>query len=413
MKKKSCLVIFLFIAIIGSTSCCSMGSCPSTQLLCERDSVSASSSSAMEIDHQMTNISTNEVRSIPDGYDQQQTRVVQSGQTRFFYHNPTSASADYDPFYAKKLSLSSAWETTQDDYESLSRSVSADTNLLPFYNESNSSVYIIKVSSDHPITLLNSSMAVKQYTIGKQVTAGADFAACYYSDATSLNLFYGLGSSENFRKGELRYAHLEMAPFLNYTYDQRHLFERENDWVTWAQIWYFRNVTFPAGTWYFIYIGVVYDLDQEDVLTTWRVWLNFSDTFDDIEISTYEGGRVYGLWYGEFESPFILSTSHKLETVIHGRKTFDIQHRFLYTVVDHPMVKGFWYLSWDTPSGKNDFTMILTENKRYYDKSKAERCLQGLGEPGQYELTTTYLDRDPVEFWAYPVYFVGCDIEFL
>lgn len=413
MKKKFCLIIFLFIAVISSTSWCSIGSCPPKQLSCARETVSASPSSTLQIDATAATMSTTEVQSTHGGYDQQQTMVVQSGQTRFFYQNPTSEPDDDDLFSAKKLSLHSTWETTQDDYESLSRSVSVDTNLLPFYEESNSSVYIVKVSSDHPINLLNSSMAVKQYTIGKQVTAGADFAACYFSDATSLNLFYGMGSGENFRKGELRYAHLEMTPFLNYTHDQRHLIERENDWVTWGQIWYFKNITFPAGTWYFIYTGVVYDLDQEDVLTTWRVWLNFSDTFNDIEITSYEGGRVYGLWYGEFQSPFILSTSHKLEAMLHGRKTFDIQHRFLYTIVDHPMVKGFWYLSWNTPSGKNDFTMILTENKRYYDKSKAERCLQGLGEPGKYELSTTYLDRDPNEFWAFPVYFVGCDIEFL
>jgi hypothetical protein len=414
MKKKSCLVVFLFIAISTTSVCSNLGSCPPVQSFCKDvDTTSASSSSAAPIDYTMAKVRVDEVQPTTDWLHQQQTMIIQSRQTRFFYLSPTSDLGCSSPLSAKKLSLSSTWDTTQGDYESHSVSDPEDNNLLPFHGQSNSSIYIIKVSSSHPINLLNSSMAVKQYTIGKQVTAAADFAGCYYSDETSQNLFYGMSSGENFNEGEFRYAHLAMAPFFNYTNDQRHLYERENDWVTWGQIWYFLNVTFPPGTWYFIYAGVVFDLEQENVLTTWKVWLNFSDTFNDIEISTYEGGRTYGLWYGEFESPFIMSTSHKLETMIHGMKTFDIKHRFLYTVVEHPKVKGFWYLRWDTPMGTYDFSMILTEHKRYYDKSKAERCLQGLGEAGQYKLTTSYMDHDPVEFWAFPVYFVGFDIEFL
>lgn len=279
-----------------------------------------------------------------------------------------------------------------------------------FYGESNESIYIVKVSSPNTIYLKNASLAVEQYTIGNQTTSSADFVGCFFTNTSWFGILIGMGKSETFRMGSLRYEHYKFGRLINYTYDNRTVYNRNNEWVTIAWMCYPWNISFDPGTWYFIFSGVVYDLDQEDVSTQWSVWMNFSEECNDLEIATYEGGKVYGLWYGEYDANVIKSKAHTSEFMFNGRAHFNIENTFIYEFLHHPMRKGFWNIRWNTPEGIKKFNVIMTKNDWYYDEDKVEGCVYGIGGPGDYRLRTSYFDYDPNGGWAYPPYFIGMDI---
>ena len=202
----------------------------------------------------------------------------------------------------------------------------------------------------------------------------------------------------------------KLGKFINYTYDNRHVININNDWITKAWMFYPWNFSFGPGTWYFIFLGVVFDLDQKDVSTQWFVWMNFSDECNDLDISTYEGGKVYGLWYGEYDANIIKSKAYTSEFMLNGKAHFEIENTFIYDFFTYPMCKGFWNIRWDTPEGIKKFNVIMTKNNWYYDEDKVEGCVYGIGGPGDYSLRTSYFDYNPDKGNAWPPYFIGMDI---
>ena len=199
---------------------------------------------------------------------------------------------------------------------------------------------------------------------------------------------------------------------INYTYDNRTYQEYEHNQTVYgpSQSWRW-NFSLPSGKWHFIFTGLVFDLEQDDVLPNYKVWLNFSEEREDLEISTSEGGKIHGLCYPEYDANIIVSKSWASEFMMNGKASFDIENTFIYKFILHPRANGFWRVKWNTPDGIKKFNMVMRKNNWYYNKDKVEGCVWGIGKSGYYELSTSYLDYDYERFWTYTPYFVGLDVK--
>lgn len=342
--------------------------------------------------------------------------TIYSGNSCFYYNvanaNDISPSNNIIARKATYLKNGDDLISLDEDYNTKSYPEKAQNDETHFYGESNESTYIVKVSSPNTIYFRNASFEVEQYTIGNQTTSMADFVGCFFTNTSYFSILMGIGGSEVFRPGSLRYKHYKLGRLINYTYNNRTVYNKNNEWVTKAGMWYNWNISFDPGSWYFIFSGVVYDLDQEYVSTHWSVWMNFSEECSDLEISSYEGGKVYGLWYGEYDANVIISKAHTSEFMLNGKAHFKIENTFIFDFLTHPMRKGFWNIRWNTPEGIKKFNVIMTKNDWYYDKDKAEGCVYGIGGPGDYYLRTSYFDNEyePDKNRAYPPYFIGMDV---
>ena len=291
--------------------------------------------------------------------------------------------------------------------------INPSRNDYQFHGISNESIYVVKITSPTIITLVNGSIDVEQYVIGEQVATSASYVGCFFTNTTWFSTLVGFGSSEVYQEGQLRYEHYELFNFINYTYDNRSVRNiSDGDQVTGGWLRCPDNVSFNPGTWYFIFTGVVYDLKQDDLSTHWNIWMNFTNEGDDLDISTYGDGKVYGLWYGEYDANVIRSKAHTSEFMFNGKARFHIENNFLFQFKTHPSQKGFWNIRWRTPEGLKKFNMIMNEDGWQYDEEKVDGCVYGLGGPGDYHLRTSYFDYDPEDGRAWPPYFVGIDVEF-
>lgn len=333
-----------------------------------------------------------------------------SGNSCFYYKIGDDIKSSDDIIARRETYLRKEYDLSNDNIDAKVCFIEkTQNNETHFYGESNESIYIIKVSSPNIIYFKNASSSVEQYTIGNQTTSFAQYVGCYFTNTSRLSILMGIGCSESYFEGSLRYERYKFGKLINYRYDNRSVRNKNNELVTKAWFSHPWNISLDPGTWYFIFSGVIYDLDQKDVSTKWSVWMNFSDECNDLEIEAYEGGKVYGLWYGEYDANIIISKSHTFEFMLNGKAYFDIKDTFIFDFIVHPFREGFWNIGWRTPDGIKKFNVIITEDDCYYDENKVEGCIYGIGGPGHYHLRTNYLDYDP-EGLAWPPYFIGMDI---
>lgn len=290
-----------------------------------------------------------------------------------------------------------------------------NSNGLHFYGESNASIYIVTVESSSNITLVDGMYIITLRSNGTQTATGSDYGCCWVTDGTVLGGLGGSGSSEGVMVGELRFLRLKFGEIINYTYDNRDYQEYEHNQTMFGSThWLHENYTdftLPSGKWHFIFTALRFDLEQEDVLPNYKVWLNFSEEYEDLEISTSEGGKIHGLCYAEYDANIIVSKSWASEFMMNGKASFDIENTFIYKFYRHPRANGFWRVKWNTPDGIKKFNMVMRKNNWYYNKDKVEGCVWGIGKSGYYELSTSYLDYDYEKFWTWTPYFVGLDVK--
>jgi hypothetical protein len=329
---------------------------------------------------------------------QDNCHVLRSYRTNFsdIIYNRTSCKRDV--FYDEITRLGSIYSQK---YVYRNTLINDD---LHFYGESNASIYIVKVSSPYEIIIDNISASGDINIIGEKTTSGANYHGVIITNGTEGEMWGG-SLSEWFIPRKLQYVHVNLGGF-NHTYDKRLLFENWSGVIaSWDDTLYER--IYPPGTWYFIFTSGIYDLNQEDVLTHLAVWINFSDTCQDVDISTREGGKLYLLWYGEFDANLIISKARTFEMMLNGKQEFHINNTFLYTFSFFPYTRGFWNIQWDTPDGIKKLHLINTKIGHHYTGDF--ECIMGTGRSGEYELRTSYLDQDLMTY-AEPIYFFGVDV---
>ncbi len=299
-----------------------------------------------------------------------------------------------------------------DNYSSI-----IQTDNVNFYGHSNESIYIVKVSNSYEVILDNLSFKIIEKTNGKKSSSGAFFTSCQIYDK---NIGRGLEPlmitciDEYDFQVKLRYLHYKLGKKINYSYENRTLKEYDNESIHSNYMEYPWGPIIPPGTWYFVFSSVIYDLDQTTVSTEWVVWMNFSGNCYGLNISTGEGGKVYGLWYAEYDANVIVSKSNMLEMVINGRAIFYIENTFFYWYSSFPIWRGFWNVNWITPDGIEKFNMIIIRGRQFYDEDEIEGCIWGMGGSGDYELITSYIDYGRtilgIGIAYYPI-FVGLDLK--
>lgn len=278
-----------------------------------------------------------------------------------------------------------------------------------FHGKSNNSIYIVKVSSPYAFYLENFTYDLCWNVIANKPISSGRVMQCFLTNRTWFVPLDALGGTGPFKAGSFRYFHAQLGRF-EYTYDNRTLYNMSGDsWSDWMR--YPFPLPLSSGTWYFVFTGTIFDLDQDEVLLNISVWMNFSGT--DLDISTTEGGRIYGLWYGEFDANVIVSKAHMFEMMLIGRTHFSINNTFMYSFFFEPSYQGFWRIKWITPDGIKKVNIIMKERERYCDPYSYEECIYGFGESGEYDLRTSYLDYVPDSDipYAFPTYLIGVDVE--
>jgi hypothetical protein len=314
----------------------------------------------------------------------------------------------------KKLNRLDIVESSNDFYQNglINNKDGNSYDELHFYGESNASIYIVTVESSSNISLVDGFYRLTLRSNGTQTTAGSDYGGCWVTNGTVLDGLGSVVSSEGVQIGELRFLGLKFGKIINYTYDNRDYQEyQHNQTMFGLRVNLDKNYTdftLPPGKWHFIFTALPFDLRQDDVLSNFKVWLNFSE---DLEISTSEGGKIYALCYAEYDANLVLSKSWAFEYMVNGKASFDIENTFIYEFILHPRANGFWNVKWNTPEGGKNFNMFMRNGKKYYDKDKVEGCVWDVGKNGHYELSTSYLDYDYVDFYTYTPYFIGFDIK--
>lgn len=290
----------------------------------------------------------------------------------------------------------------------------SNVNGTYFHGQSDKPIYVISISSPNHINITNITYTITLGVNGMRTISGDHFQGFIITDGTNLK-YEGVGyGTGDYKPGNLRYIHFKFGKFSK-TYDNRIVYNKSGFG---GRHYGFRgNLHFPPGKQHFIFTGVLNELSQEEILIDTKVWINFSDTCEDLEIKTSEEGKVYGLWYGEFNANAIISKNTNFELMLKGRATFHINNTFIYRFGFQPRVHGFWRILWNTPEGNKRLNIIMYRDKRYYNEEDEEGCLHGLGESGEYKLSTSYLDFLPVlnNNTSYPhprpVSFFGMDVK--
>ncbi len=282
---------------------------------------------------------------------------------------------------------------------------------ISFNAESNSDIYVVRVKSLNGFYLINATCNHEMSTIGKLNTSIAFISGCFFTNKKSIYTLMSVWGSEVYKEGELRYEHYKFLHLKNYTYDKRKLYYKDNSIVRKSTLRRPWEIPFSPGTWYFIFSGTIYDLPQENISSHWSIKINFIGNKNGFDISTYEGGKIFGLWYGEYKSNVVISKSHAYEFMLNGRASFNIDNNFIFLFHPFPNSNGFWNIFWKTPTGYRFFNMLIFGDNKYFIEEKKEGTVYGFEGPGKYQLSTSYLDKDPINFSAHPPWFFGMDVE--
>ena len=282
-------------------------------------------------------------------------------------------------------------------------------DIYPFYGESTKSIFIVKVTSSSSFYLENFYYSHNWSIVTDKPISTTRFRYCFLTNKIDLEILKGYGIGGEIDLGRLRYFQFQLGK-LKVSKDDRNLSNMNGS--SWTDLLTYNNpVLIPSGTWYFVFVGTIFDLEQDEGLSDISLWMNFSGT--NLDISSSEGGVVYGLWFGEFDANIIISKSHEFETMIGGKKQFSIQNTFIYRfTLFRPKNQGFWNMKWITPSGTKKMFIRMIEGIRYGNEDNYQKCIFGIGESGEYKLSTNYLDSWTGGInYGRPIYFVGLDVK--
>ncbi len=285
---------------------------------------------------------------------------------------------------------------------------------VKFFGQSNNSCYVVKVTSPSEIYLDSFDFHIQIHVNDKRTSS----ACCLGVFITNKSwITSGIsGISEANIPGNLRFVHFKFGK-LNYTYEHRLAYNITRK-VIGSRYREPQKPVLPPGTWYFIYFGCIYDLPQEDTIVTTAAWINFTDECTDLQISSYEDGKLFGIWYGEFDANIIISKAWRVEMMINGRTRFPIKNTFIYEFREWPVGTGFWKVRLITPEEIHKLNMIIFRNYHYPDIDFQHKCIRGIEDrSGDYELRVDYIDNAPFlcrgETFsaAFPSYFLGLDVD--
>jgi hypothetical protein len=299
------------------------------------------------------------------------------------------------------------------NYSRITDAVNDASDGTHFYGESNASIYIITVESQSEITLVDGYIILTLRSNGTHTITCTDFGGGWVVNETVIAPFPKCGSESVF-VGALRYFHMKFGNIINYTYDNRsHQYQeyQHNELLYGYEHNFDKNYTYftlPAGKWHFIFTAMMFDLEQDDVLPNYKVWLNFSE---DLKITTSEGGKIYALYYPEYDAGLVLSKAWKFECMLNGKASFDIENTFIYEFLLHPRVNGFWSIKWNTPDGMKNFNMIMRKRNLYYNEDKVKDCVWGIGKSGHYDFISSSIDYDPEMLRGQIPLFFGFDVQ--
>jgi len=273
---------------------------------------------------------------------------------------------------------------------------------------------VVAVSSPKPIHIKD--FDCRMWVHPNAATSGAHFTAIYLTNGTYLTGSPG-GASEGNKIGNLRYVHVDIGPF-NISYEDRHIYNYSPNATEGMYYTDPGNRTLPSGTWYFIFAGGYFDLPQEETSVNTTVWLNFSQECGPVNVSTHEGGRIYALWYGEFDADVVVSSFGRFEMLLGGNISFHVNNTFVYGFFSYPAAQGFWRVKWIKPGGVTEtLNMVIIREYHFPDVYARGECERGLGGSGDYRLMTSSLDYTPLvkrstrHMYAYPLYFIGLDVK--
>jgi hypothetical protein len=286
--------------------------------------------------------------------------------------------------------------------------IKLEGNTSHFYWNTNKSCCVVAVSSPHTIYFDDIIFKFTVEINGTKETSGASIHGFFLTNGTWFG-FIRFGISEEKRTGDMRYFQFDLGPF-NYTYENRKT--KNISGSNPIGELHLRNRTLPPGKWYFVFTGAIFDIEQ-DITPNISVEMNFSNECKDLHISVNEGGKMYALWYGEFDASIIISKSSTFEMMLNGRYKFHIDNTFMYSFCNWPTSQGFWRIKWVKPDGNISVLNTIIINEHYYPDIGGE-CIKGIGRNGDYELITNYVDYKPLlsdKDIASPVYFFGVDVK--
>jgi len=290
-----------------------------------------------------------------------------------------------------------------------------------FYGETSRPFYVVRVSSSNEINLTKYVRYVHQNKICNRSTRGNFYNGCLVTNKKEVTNRGGYAHRWE-RTDKINYFHCEFGKNIAYTYENMPMFETFQYWVTESVIDSF-YITYPAGTWYFVWTGLIFDLEEEDVTTEMKVWMNFSGNCSDMEVEGFEVGETYYLWFGEFDSTLTISKHPDYRRMLNGRADFQVNNTFLYYFFNCPLTWwnsggggfGFWKVFWKMPNGRKTLRMFCWPGfewvfrgfkmgyRRPYDWKF------GIGESGDYTLRTSYLDC--MYDLTQSLFFIGFDVK--
>jgi hypothetical protein len=277
------------------------------------------------------------------------------------------------------------------------------------YEQTNNSIFIIKVVSPSNFSLENFRCDFHWNITTTTPTSTGRAMQCFLTNNTWMVPLLGIHGTGIETAGKFRYFHVGLGRF-TYTYDNRTLHNASGyHWTDFIQ--YPLTLPLPPGTWYFVFAGGFWDLNDREVLDGLSIRMNLSGT--DLGITTSEGGTVYALDFCEYDNNLLLSKAGFLEMMLRGKAHFSVHNIFLYYLPFGPDYKGFWRIKWITPDGTKKVNILISDQEYYCDPDSFQECTKGVGRSGEYELRTSYLDyvHDSNIPWALPPYFFGVDIE--
>ena len=298
---------------------------------------------------------------------------------------------------------------TSSSYDTLTENYTYSDDKIRFYERCNESVLIILVSSEDDIILEDFYYKIDFIVLGEKLTDGNTFSTFFLTDGKEI-IKLGGGHGDGWHRDQFRYIHMKLGVF-NFTYDNRPV----SLWTSGSVGSSYtprKNISISQGKWYFVIAGGIYDLPPEDQLIDITVWINYSSEYSDLQITPFKGGKVFGLWYGEFDADLIVSKPPTFEMMLNGKTEFHIDNTFFYELHAfryHDM--RFLKIEWDTPDGIKTFSEYRLKDRVIKNGDK-EDCIRGIGQSGDYKLMTSYFGIEIDEYWLIrPVFFHGIDIE--
>jgi hypothetical protein len=283
-------------------------------------------------------------------------------------------------------------------------------DIYPFHWESNKSIFVVKVISSDSFYLEDFSYNHGWNIITEKPITTTRYRYCFLTNKSESETLKGIGIG-SFDLGKLSYFQIQLGKF-RLIKDYRNLTNMNgSSWTD--RMNYNTPILIPSGTWYFVFVGTIFDLDQDEVLSDISIWMNFSGT--NLDISSSEGGKIYGMWFGEFDANLIISKSLNSDLMIGGKAQFTINDTFIYKfTLWRPKNQGFWNIKWITPSGPKRMRTIIINRIRYGNSDNYDRCIAGIGESGEYKLKTNYYDTiTEGNSFSSSIYFVGIDVELI